>query len=286
MRVSVIIPTASRPQRLSRLISQLRRQHLEGDMEIIVVDDAGDLDADILRAAGGQCEVCLMKGGRRGPACARNAGALEATGQNLVFLDDDSEIDAGYLSRVLRELECRPNHAVAGPQCAVDGAGSFALASAWLLDHFSRSQRLDEEDYTFAPSNGLALRRSAFQGMDGFDIRFPLAAGEDREFCERWVASGRRIAILSQLAVHHHFPSTARAFWAQQWRYGRGAAFLSGRTRSAAHLRSTSFYARLLWSPVENLGWQKGIRIALASAIAQVVVLLGFAYQRSLGAPC
>jgi GT2 family glycosyltransferase len=280
LQVSVIIPTANRPQSLARLILQLSRQSMKGDMEIIVVDDYGNLDSGSIAGTEAECKVLLIRGGRRGPAHARNAGALHAKGDNLVFLDDDTEIDTGYISRLLQELEVRPNHAVAGPQRSAKDAGFFALASEWLADHFSQSQYLGGEEYRFAASNGLALRKHAFQTVGGFDSQFPSAAGEDRDFCARWLDAGGRIAVLNRLAIRHHFPSTASAFWAQQWRYGRGAAQLSTLNRNAASVRSMGFYVQLIWFPIRRLGLRKGVRVALGAATAQLAVLLGYAYQR------
>src|SRR5450631_1454316 len=111
-------------------------------------------------------------------------------GPTLLFLDDDAMVDQLYLARVFQELDARPNHAVSGMQTAIDRRNCFSLTSECLLHVFSKGESIAAPMSKFAPSNGLALRRWDFQQCGGFDPSFPFAAGEDREFCARWVAAG------------------------------------------------------------------------------------------------
>ena len=41
----------------------------------------------------------------------------------------------------------------------------------------------------FLPSNNLAVSAKRFHEAGGFDAGFPLAGGEDREFCRRWLVT-------------------------------------------------------------------------------------------------
>lgn len=42
----------------------------------------------------------------------------------------------------------------------------------------------------FFASNNLAVPAGEFKRLGGFDVDFPLAAGEDRDFCARWNEAG------------------------------------------------------------------------------------------------
>jgi glycosyltransferase involved in cell wall biosynthesis len=84
--VSVIIPTHSRPQLLSRAVESARSAG--ADVEIIVVDDAStDETATVCRTLKGINYVRLDR--NQGVAGARNVGILTSTGKYVAFLDDD-----------------------------------------------------------------------------------------------------------------------------------------------------------------------------------------------------
>jgi GT2 family glycosyltransferase len=271
LAISVVIPTGGRERLLSELILGLSVQDIPSQFELIVVDDRPAF-ATPLEIRTNCCSCRIIRSGAKGPANARNLGAAEARGSYLLFLDDDSIVHRNYLARVLAELESRPGSAVSGPQIPPDVENQFARASEWLLAHFIDSERLGNGDFGFAASNGLAMSRTQFEAVGGFSPEFPLAAGEDREFCARWIAAGHRIFVLDSLAIGHHFPESARVFCAQQWRYGRGAFHLRPRPRPL------SFYWKLLWRPLWN---ERNVSVAALATLAQFIVSAGYLYELS-----
>jgi GT2 family glycosyltransferase len=74
----------------------------------------------------------------------------------------------------------------------------------------------------FATSN-MAVSAEAFHRLGGFDSQFSYAGGEDRDFCDRWHASGGRSAFEPEAVVYHRHPLTMQGYLAQHFRYGRGA---------------------------------------------------------------
>jgi glycosyltransferase involved in cell wall biosynthesis len=94
MKLSVIIPTCNRADRLKEC---LRR--IEGADEIVVTDD-GDMTKtrELI-----QCEyknILWVQGPRKGPAANRNRGACESTGDWFVFIDDDCLPSKHWLSEI------------------------------------------------------------------------------------------------------------------------------------------------------------------------------------------
>lgn len=85
-RVSLIIPTRSRPQLLVRAVESAK---LAGrDVEVVVVDDAStDGTAEVCRALEGIKYVRLEH--NLGVAGARNAGIFASSAEYIAFLDDD-----------------------------------------------------------------------------------------------------------------------------------------------------------------------------------------------------
>jgi glycosyltransferase involved in cell wall biosynthesis len=104
-RISVIIPTHSRPHLLPRAIASA--QEAGTDLEIIVVDDASaDETAEVCKNLGGIKYVRLER--NQGVAGARNVGVLESSGQYIAFLDDDDLRLPGSLDLQATALDDHP----------------------------------------------------------------------------------------------------------------------------------------------------------------------------------
>ncbi len=279
MTISVIIPT-SRPKALAQLLESLHNQIFDRSFEIIVVDDNATEGPEYKPFRTHRYECRVLPGRRKGPAQARNLGAKHAAGTYLLFLDDDTVVDPGYLARVLKELEARPKHAVSGMQVAIERRNLFSLTSEWLLRLFIEDETIVWPRSKFAPSNGLILRREDFERCGGFDPSFPLAAGEDREFCERWIATGFHISVLKQLTVEHHFPESFRSLLQQQWRYGRGTVHYEIRVRRPPRLRSARFYIRMISAPGFHYGLRKGALVGILSWFSQGVIACGYLREK------
>lgn len=100
-KVSIIIPTHSRPQLLRRAIESARKAGT--DVEVIVVDDASvDETAEICRNLEGIRYVRLDH--RQGVAGARNVGILASSAEMVAFLDDDDLRLPGSLDRQVEAL--------------------------------------------------------------------------------------------------------------------------------------------------------------------------------------
>jgi cellulose synthase/poly-beta-1,6-N-acetylglucosamine synthase-like glycosyltransferase len=280
--VSVVIPTANRSKLLAQLLDALRRQILDQPFEIIVVNDSEQTEVNDLSFAASFCKCTVVRGEGKGPARARNLGASHAIGTFLVFLDDDSVVDPSYLARIVERLQERPGYALAGPQRSIDRRNSFALAAEWLADSFTEAERFDSNRFGFAPSNGFALRPADFHRTGGFNPQFPLASGEDREFCTRWIASGLHIDVLEELAIQHRFPATLSAFVQQQSRYGRGvfqyAACVAADRRP--RVRSIRFYWGVVFGPLKRHGLRRGVPVCFLAAFSQLVVWAGYMRER------
>ena len=88
-KVSVIVPTHNRPDRLEETLRSILAQTLQ-DAEIIVVNDNGiDVGHVVARCRGGMEIVHLRHNANRGLAAARNTGLRHARGRYIAYLDDD-----------------------------------------------------------------------------------------------------------------------------------------------------------------------------------------------------
>lgn len=88
-RISVVIPTASRPRLVLRAVESALAQTLR-EIEVVVVLDGPDrMSAEALEAIADPRLRVIQRPYRGGPGAARNTGASAAAGPWIAFLDDD-----------------------------------------------------------------------------------------------------------------------------------------------------------------------------------------------------
>jgi glycosyltransferase involved in cell wall biosynthesis len=222
---SVIVPTFNRPGRLRECIEALAAMDYPADeFEIVVVDDGSDspLD-DVVASFRDHTHVRLLHQENAGPASARNHGAREAKGRFLAFTDDDCCPSRTWLQAFEQRLTRDPDVMAGGSTVNRLKDNIFSEASETLLQALCVFSNQDPENGRFFASNNIAMGRDPFMELDGFDETFPLAAAEDRDFCNRWTHAGRRLVTVPDALVHHGHAHTLRSFLRQHANYGRGA---------------------------------------------------------------
>ena len=103
MDVSVIIPCRGSAAFVPKMVEMLRAQDFRGEWEAVFVDD-GDEDVS-WHAAVESAGMRLLVRPRLGVSAARNAGLDASTGEVVLFVDADDEIDAGYVGRMFAAAE-------------------------------------------------------------------------------------------------------------------------------------------------------------------------------------
>ena len=285
---SVIVPTYQRAASLGRCLDALGAQTLERDrFEVIVVDDgsAEPPRAAIERARrGGALDVRLLEQANAGPAAARNAGANVAQGTYVVFTDDDCRPDAGWL-RALEAMTARfPGCAIGGRVVNALGDGIYSTASQLLIEFLYEYYNVDETGGRFFITSNLALPTQAFRQIGGFDTSFPLAAGEDRDLCDRWREAGLRMVYSDEAIVHHAHALGLRSFCRQHFNYGRGAFHLhrarARRGEGPLRVEPADFYTRLVGFPLGRVKGPRAVALSALMALSQAVYVTGYLTER------
>jgi glycosyltransferase involved in cell wall biosynthesis len=237
--LSVVVPTRDRPAALERCLSALARQTAPS-LEIVVVDDGSRDPGTVREAIVRACPAArVVRGCGRGPAAARNLGVRIARGATVCFTDDDCRPEPDWAARLGAACE---GGAAAGTTLADPAAGRCA-AAAQLLTHVLQvgSLRPDGAGLGFAPTCNLACTTEIARALP-FDESFPLAAGEDRDWCARLARAGVRLSYVPAAVVVHRPQLGVSGLLRQQRRYGRGAV----RHRQAGgDLAGAAYYAGL-----------------------------------------
>ncbi|MUG93847.1 glycosyltransferase [Scytonema sp. UIC 10036] len=288
---SIIIPTYNRPEQLTNCLNSLTRLDYPRDrFEVIVVDDGSTTPLEsVVAPFYKELNFTLLKQTNAGPASARNTGSARAQGKFLVFTDDDCVPAPDWLTTLATRFTTAPDIMVGGKTLNALPNNLYSTASQLLIDYLYTYYNTDSGQPKFFTSNNLALPTDHFHALGGFDTTFPLAAGEDREFCDRWLYQGYKMIYAPEVQVHHAHNLTLPKFWRQHFNYGRGAFCFhtrrSQRTDKRIKVEPLPFYLNLLTYSLSHNSKQLRILVTVLFLLSQVANVAGFFWERFSSSP-
>ncbi len=283
---SIIVPTYNRPLQLWRCLQALSVSKYPNDrFEVVVVDDGSAMSLwPIIAEFRAKMAIQFVTQANKGPAAARNVGARLANGRFLAFTDDDCVPHPAWLRQLALFLDDHPEKMVGGYTKNGLPHNNFSLTSQLLIDFLYVHYNRMESRARFFTSNNFALAASQYWRVGGFDETLPLAAGEDREFCDRWQQHGLGMVYLPQAVVEHEHHLRPFSFWRQHFNYGRGAWLFhrirSLRSHEAVRLESPGFYLRLVGYPLLMGKGRRALGLTAMLMGTQAANAAGFLYER------
>ncbi len=208
--VSVIIPTHNRSSSLRRALDALHSQTYPIELiEVIVVaDSCSDDTLAMLQDYKAPFKLHAIEVNCRSAAIARNTGAASATGQLLLFLDDDIEALPPLVESHARVHRERPGSAVMGPYPPkLQGGTRFfdvEVRSWWEEKFYQMSQPGHRFTYQDLLSGNLSLDAELFARLEGFDSAFGNCGGEDYEFGVRLLKADVPFVVAAEAVGYHY----------------------------------------------------------------------------------
>jgi peptidoglycan/xylan/chitin deacetylase (PgdA/CDA1 family)/glycosyltransferase involved in cell wall biosynthesis len=222
MRFSIIIPTHNRRDLVTRNVEALEQQALPDFNVIVSVDGSVDGTAAALRRINPSFSLTVIEQTRQGAAAARNAGAAIATGELLLFLDDDMEADSALLLEHDRQHRAGAD-VVLGHLPVHPGSPVTVLTPSLLRWSERRLKRLSEAA-PISPADmltgQLSISRQQFQRVGRFDPTFTAGGafgGEDVDFGLRAQRMGLRV-VFSAAAISHQYYDVDLALYTRRSR--------------------------------------------------------------------
>jgi len=221
----VVVPVLDEANRLPGLLDCLDRQSLR-PVEVVIADGGStDGTREIARSRGAH----VVTGGR--PAHGRNAGAREATGDLILFLDADCEPSQRFIELAVAEFVARGLSVTGARVSPIERSPDYIVA-CWTAGLYLRAMQ-----YVAPHAAGacMLVRRDVHELIGGFDESLLLA--EDHDYVRRAAKCGK-FRILNRVALP---VSMRRVEQEGRIRLGLKYAYCEFRTLAGLQIREMPF---------------------------------------------
>ncbi len=278
MYFSVVVPTFSRPDEVSELLTSLVEQQ-DKNFEVIIADGSPDDSVgNVIQKFKDKLQLIYLYKKALGISESRNWGVENAKGDFVVFFDSDCVIPPQYFTEVKKFLLAHPLDAYGGPDKASENFNSKQKAISYAMTSFFttggiRGRKSHVGQYQPRSFN-MGIKRQVFNELKGFS---GLKVSEDIDLSIRLKKNGFHSGLIENAYVFHKRRSTFYKFFRQVFSFGSGRIDLQKRHGDAlkpVHLLPSMFVLYLTGGIIISL-FSKLIFIFWAtSLIAYVIAIL------------
>lgn len=234
--ISIVIASYNRSdmlyETLNTLLDQLAFQPPMQDLEILIIDNnSTDHTACVANEfVARDNRIRYVHETRQGLSHARNRGIAEARGDILVFLDDDVEVETGWLQALIQPLQIDESIGVVGGRVLPYGQPT----PAWIPKKYYWIVGIIDYGTTpkfvnYAPGGNMALRKSLFDELDGFDPSLGRngglsLGGEEVELQRRIMQKGFKIYYSPEGLIYHKIADKLNEEYILRFAYHEGVS--------------------------------------------------------------
>lgn len=207
-RVTVVVPTYNRREKLRRCILGLLDIDLEGLALDLRIQDDGSSDGtdgmlrELTADYTGPVRIVYRRQENQGPAAARNAAIAESDTELVAFLDDDCIPVAAWLRELIAGFTA-PDIAAVGGKCRPGDAPTHV--ARYFSYRGANEYPSARRPFEFPVGGNCMYRREVLERFGGFDALFREAAAEDMDLAWRVKkAGGYRFAYQPEAVVLDH----------------------------------------------------------------------------------
>ena len=178
---TIVIPSFNGLEKLQSTLGSFLNQSVNPRQYILILDGSTDGTASWLKQQNLPKNFEIISQPNAGRAAARNTGARHASGDILIFVDDDIELPCNFIERHLELQQRYPNSLISGDVIQdlrskqnVDFCQFRRHQESLWTCHIDKNKLL--EGFHFSTAN-LSINKSLFESLGCFDER--LSDGED-----------------------------------------------------------------------------------------------------------
>lgn len=241
--VSFVVPSRNSARTISACVMSLRHQAYD-NVEIVVVDN-DSTDDTAARALAAGADRVIIAGPER---CAqRNRGALESTGEFVVFIDSDMVMEPAIAAQIVARFEAAPE------------LGALIIPERSFGDGFWTKCRVLEKSLYVGNESveaARAFRREVFDAVGGWNEN--LTAAEDWDLDDRIRAAGTKVGRVDAFIWHDEGKLRLRGTFGKKRYYGQWiAAYLDAHDDGSRRIRRSGLVDKkgdLLRHPILTTG--------------------------------
>lgn len=251
--VSVVVITYNRSDKVSQCLAALQKQTWKNMEVVAVIDGSTDRTAETL-ASGKFNDLSLkvINKPNEGRSLSRNRGAKEASGDIVIFFDDD----------MIPYPECVEEHVkVVGDTKGMVSVGTQEEYPAAISSDFDRfrlhlthkwDSALESGNHSdYLTAANFCISREAFLKLNGFDKETEHA--EDLDFALRASKIGMKVIYNPKARAWHDNKIDCRTYVKKQRQYYKGCVkLMSIYPQYSAAVYSPGFVKRMIYSIVSR----------------------------------
>ncbi|MBI5555209.1 MAG: glycosyltransferase [Elusimicrobia bacterium] len=230
--ISIVVPVYNAEKFICTCLESLVKQ-TSAPGEIIVVDNnSSDHSAQEIKKFINKSSfpsIVLTREEIPGPAAARNKGAFMAAGEIIAFIDADCVAPLDWTEQIIKMFESdlmidmMVGTGIALQTDTVLARLMFLLRKKVQIRNTHR--RNFKENFIFRSqgpvfaSMNLAVKKTVFSELKGYDAAFRDSTGEDIEFAMRAIRQQKNISNCPHVVVYHNERNNLKAVLKQVYTY-------------------------------------------------------------------
>lgn len=227
-KISVVVVTHNNWHVSRRCMESLLRNSDYPRLETIIVDNASEdeTQANLLKLNDSPVHKKILLPENTGFAAGNTIGVINATGNYVVLLNNDTIVPEGWLQRLLRPFAVDPEIGAVGPvsnHVGNDQKLDFFLGDAangpdedWLQEFYE----LYDGRMRYTELLGffcVAVKKEVFDKIGHLDKNFGIGLFEDDDYCLRMLEAGYRLAIAEDAFVFHQGSASFKKWNMEQY---------------------------------------------------------------------
>jgi Predicted glycosyltransferases len=211
--LSIVVPASNAEGTIGELLESIKAQDFHDDYEVIIVDNGSkDKTEEIVKKYTNVLPIKYFKNDKQlGVANSKNAGINKASGEFILFLDQDVTLPPGTLFQLSSMLNEENYNTVfqlklVYPNGLIDSCGGLIDELGYPIElrkgEPAENQCSDVNDILYAKGSAMLIGKKVLDELKGFDPNY-FYEYDDTDICFRAIKRGYSVKFLP-ISVFHH----------------------------------------------------------------------------------